>query len=348
MKKISITFFAFILAAVSQSQITINSQHLPNASDTLRPVNCTLLGNFDANDTGENHVWNYQDDVLQVIGAGQAVTCYDLNDLSFFDQLVFNNPFYAEYDSDFGQGIEAIDLTVVTLEDAYMIYKNSGNVYAATGMIATINGLPAIGQMVDRDIIYDLPLTYGGSGNSNSAIEFDIPTIGYYKLNQTREYSCDGWGSLNILGETFDVIRIRSVVNATDSIYTEAFGTPIGFSFPRPEVITYEWRSTEFNIPVLKITENGIIPTVEIADFLNLRMAEAEAQQMTVYPNPASNEIRIQGVRIGSEMQLTDASGRILRSWKYTCNDAIPVADLPAGNYLLRSSDGQSETFIRL
>ena len=325
-----------ILSAMSMlGQITINSTHLPHALDSLHSINATLTGNVDLEATGANYTWNFGSDVLQVQGGTQSTYCYGLNELSFFDQLVFNNPLYPEYDSDFGQGAPSVNLTVVTLEDVFQVYKNSGNVYGVTGVVATVNGIPAIAQMNDVDVIYNLPLTYNTSGNSHSLLNFEVPTIGSYYLDQTRSYACDGWGTINILGESFNVLRVRSVVNASDSIYTDFLGN--GFAIDRPEAITYEWLSTSFNVPVLRVTTNlGQITQVQIADFLPSQVQEHSSEvRILAYPNPSETGwMHLQGAKAASPYRILNGSGQVVLSGSLQQN-SIDVSALPSGVYFV-------------
>ncbi|MFM7309346.1 MAG: T9SS type A sorting domain-containing protein, partial [Flavobacteriales bacterium] len=320
-------------------QITINSTHLPNAQDSLKSLNATLTGNVDLEATGANYTWNFGSDILQVQGGAQSTYCYGLSDLSFFDQLVFNNPLYPEYDSDFGQGAPTVDITVVQLEDVYQIYKNSGNVYGVTGVVATVNGVPAIAQMNDVDVIYNLPLTYNTSGNSHSLLNFEVPTIGSYSLDQTRSYACDGWGTIQILGESFNVLRVRSVVNASDSIYTSFLGN--GIAFDRPEAITYEWLSTSFNVPILRVTTNlGQITQVKIADFLPVAVDELSSNtRIIAYPNPSENGlVQLMNAKPSSVYQVMNTAGQIVDSGTLQ-SGRIDLSNKPAGLYIVQVED---------
>jgi len=205
MKKLHLVFCT-AAALNTTAQITINSNHLPNAGDLLFTRAATLLTDID---------------------------CADLGSLSLVDQLFFNNPLYPEYNSDFGIGAALLDNPVISIEDAYQIYKNSGGVYAMTGIVATVAGVPLNAQYDDRDIIYDLPLTYPSSGNSHSVLELDVPTLAYYGTDQYRNYVCDGWGTLTLYGQSFDVLRVKSTLIGFDSVSVNFNDLPFGFQIPK-------------------------------------------------------------------------------------------------------------------
>ena len=63
-------------------------------------------------------------------------------------------------------------------------------------------------------------------------------------------------------------------------------------------------------------------------------VGEAEAPQVRVYPNPASDVLHVQGVGAEVAVELIDALGRRVRSVRG--QQTVNTADLPAGLYLLR------------
>jgi hypothetical protein len=348
--KNKLTILMLVVASTATGQITIEHAHLPQDGDTLITRNATLAGDVDLEDTGADHVWNFESDILQVLNLNPGTPCNPLSELSILDQAVFNNPFYPEYNSDFGLGFEQTDLVVVSFENSYQVYKNSGDVYAITGVISTINSIPLIAQMNDRDVIYDIPLVFGTSGNSDSELQFEVPTLGYYGLDQSRNYACDGWGTLNILGQSFEVLRVRSVVNATDSIYAEFIGN--GISFDRPETVTYEWLSSEFIVPVLRITvSDGTVSAVQIADIVDDTFVDGAVSRnfTAVYPNPFQNELRIDG----EPGQMTSykiyaASGRFIQSGQFFGSTVVEMSNMPSGGYILRVESAGHASHFRI
>jgi hypothetical protein len=337
MKKIftlNFLFWSYLLP----SQITIQSSHLPDAGDTLITRNAQFLVNVDPELTGANYTWDFGFDVLQPTTLNAGNVCYDVNDTPLAYQFLFNNPFDPSHNSDFAQGVQQAAVGTLQFEDAYQYYKNGGNVYSITGLGSTINGIPLAAQMNDPDVVYNLPLTFGTSGSSVSSLEFDIPTIGFYGTDQTRTYACDGWGTLNIWDQTFSVIRVRSVVNATDSIYTELFGTGFGFAFPRPESITYEYLSTQYKVPVLKITATaGAISLVQTADIYEdpNNIDKHSKQSFGIYPNPCQNDIRIIGLNEQGMASIYSCDGQLISQTLVRPDSMMDLSSLISGIYFL-------------
>ena len=73
----------------------------------------------------------------------------------------------------------------------------------------------------------------------------------------------------------------------------------------------------------------------------------AESCALRFYPNPASTELRVDGLPPGtSRLTVTDVTGRIVKEVQGPCpgSMSIPVTDLPNGTFVLRSSGAGTTT----
>jgi hypothetical protein len=337
MKKSLLAAFVFV-ALNATAQITINSNHLPNSGDMLFMRGATLLTDVDLEATGPNYTWNFGDDVIQSGALDAGTECVDLGNLSLLDQLFFNNPLYPEYNSDFGVGAALLDNPLVSIENAYQIYKNSGGVYAMTGIVATVEGVPLNAQYDDRDIIYNLPLTYSASGNSHSVLQLEVPTLAYYGTDQYRNYVCDGWGTINLYGQSFDVLRVKSTLTGFDSLSVNFNGLPLGFQFPK-DITTYQWLSTEFKVPVLEVVSTvggfgGAQITARTADF-GVGVSENLFSTWQVFPNPTTHELVMNESSSHDFYTIINSAGQI-ESQGNLIHNRIDVANLPVGVYFIR------------
>lgn len=76
-------------------------------------------------------------------------------------------------------------------------------------------------------------------------------------------------------------------------------------------------------------------------------VADANAPVITGYPNPASEEVRIQGAEPGSSFMLMNATGHLIRRGMLD-GQAISLAGLPAGMYLVQVGEGAGRQVVRL
>ncbi len=344
--KVSAFFIAFTLCTALQAQVTINSNNLPDAGDVLIQFNALLQGEPDIEDTGENFTWNYDGDIVNLTGTTTTTDCFNVDDTPFAFQFLFNNPFNPEHNSDYGIGVADFDLAgFVSVTDAYQYYQNRSDRFAITGFGASLNGIPTGAQSNPVDVIYELPMTYGDSHVSYSEANLEVPTLFAYRQEQTRESEVDGWGTLQILGASYDVIRVRAVLNGEDSIYVDQFS--FGFNLPRPEIIEYKWISPLYKTPVLQITRsNGVNTSVLVAD-LPTSVVEEETNDLLIYPNPSSDAIRVNNVAYGTPYTIVNSSGQKVMSGTIS-NSEINVRTLPQGLYFLQINSGNTSTSTKL
>ena len=259
-----ITLGTLISSVCCNSQITIESSNLPDAGDILLQVPHTLLSAFNTEDTGADYVWTLTEDDILNLGNGTPVNCIDVSSTPIIYQFLFNNPFDQEHNADFAFGVDQFEGGGFTFEDVYAYMQNNDERYAMVGLGATINSIPLPAQSDPVDVIYELPLNFGDGNTSDSELLFEIPTLATYQLVQNRVNDVDGWGTLSILGSSLEVLRVKSTINATDSVYIDAL--QFGQAIDRPESIEYKWISLVSKVPILQInTTAGIVTGVLIA-----------------------------------------------------------------------------------
>ena len=70
--------------------------------------------------------------------------------------------------------------------------------------------------------------------------------------------------------------------------------------------------------------------------------------ELTLYPNPASNTLTVQAPNFAEDIQVLDFAGRRVYRWYIESRNEnstiLNIADIPAGNYILRiqTKDGKS------
>ncbi len=340
MKYLYTGFLCVASFLTSNAQVEITTSTLPQANDILVTQNATLLTDVDLEATGENVTWDFGPDVLMYMGTNNNTTCFDVDDTPIAYQFLFNNPFDPAHNSDFGFGIESIEVGTFTFEDAYQYYQNNSSKYAITGMGVTVSGIPIAAVANDPDVIYDLPLNFNDTGSSDTEMEFTIPTIGYWGSNQQREYLVDGWGTLEINGLSIEVLRYRTVINGTDSLYSDLFS--FGTTLPRPETIEYRWLSPQYKVPVLQITtQGGFVTTVLTANIFESSVEEISSEKL-VFPNPAADFLTIQPGAGMSQISVFSLNGQLMESFQITASQTLDVSDYSPGIYCIRvETNGQ-------
>lgn len=340
--KILYSLFGICVSASLFAQVEIISSNLPDADDVLIQENATLLSDIDLEIAGPDAIWNFDFDVLQPLNQETTTNCLDVSSTPITYQFLFNNPFDPDHNSDFAIGVDEFSVgATFTVEDAYFYYQNRSDRYAITGMGATLSGIPLGAQADPVDVIYELPLNYEDVSSSDSEILFEVPETFTYRLQQSRSNVVDGWGTINIWGQTFDVLRVRTEIQANDSVYINFISN--GFAIDRPLAVEYKWLSPLYKVPVLQInTAGGIVTQALVADIYT-SVDENETIQVEVFPNPASDLITLQGeIQSNATIEIYNAVGQKVYDNTLPISRQIDVSTWTAGLYIMTiSQNGQ-------
>ena len=329
-----LAFLPFSVAA----QITIQSADMPDAGDTLR-YRTTALAEFDGDLTGPGYDWHFEGLSPDDEGADTAVT---VESTPLLYQFFFNNGlFYPDWNADHALRGTSLDVQAVQINDVYDYYKNDGSTFRNVGFGATINGLPASVRREPIDVIHNFPLAFGDTDSGASSFLISVPTLGAFGQDQVRTNVVDGWGTIYLPTDTFEVLRVKSTLQRVDTIYVDQFG--FGFTLPEPETIEYKWLATGVEQPVLQVTTLAGVPTVVRfvydADELSTGIDAATTNAgPALYPNPAQDVLRV--IVGGASVEVVDADGRIVLSEANTASQrevVLQLGSLAPGIYSVRS-----------
>jgi hypothetical protein len=307
--KHSLLFLCFLMLSGAHAQITIGEADMPSAGDTMR------FRSFDGqtialDQTGADHVWDLGDiEPLDEV----ADTAVSVGSTPFLYQFFFNNGIlYPQYVADYAMKGPSLGFQALSLQDVYDYYRVDADGFRNVGFGATVNGLPTSVRRDPIDRILSFPLNFGDSDVSTSAFNVSVPTLLYFGQDQVRTNTVDGWGTLVLPSRTFDVLRIRTVLERTDTIFIEQFG--FGFRLPEPETVEYKWYAQGMDAPVLQvITTGGIVVSARFfhEPDITTGLAVQEGKDFALYPNPAKEEVFIRSPHAAdSRIVLRDAAGR--------------------------------------
>lgn len=336
------TMAGFTFIGGASAQITIDQSDMPSAGD-LSVRWTSVLATFDDADTGPNHVWDFGSLVPQLETADTAVA---VSSTPLLYQFFFNNPFlYPDHDADYAVRGQDFDFQALQLTDVYDYFKRDADGFDNVGFGANINGLPASIQRLPVDHVYELPLDFNNTSSSFSTWQVEVPGLLFFRQEQQRDNTVDGWGTLYLPTDTFQVLRVASVLNRNDSVFVDQFG--FGFTLPEPETIEYKWLAEGMDLPVLQVNTVGGQPTTVRFwyDSLSLGTSEVVAAPVpVVFPNPANDLVNVRlPNNQGGGLQVVDATGRVVRTVTAPRGAAIAtvdVAGLAGGLYDLRLSNG--------
>lgn len=254
MHKLILSLAAAWMVQSGLAQVTIGQNEMPQAGNTLWLSRATPnpLLNFSA--TGASHSWDFSGLVAmdQQSTSYQTVASTNLVYALVYADLPFN-PNRANHAT---EGVDIPFHELLPIENPHTFLLRSASQYRKVGFGAEVSGIPVPIIFDQADVIYQLPLVFGSTQNSQSAYSVQVPELLYYGYRQERTNEVDGWGTLSTPAGSFDVLRVKTTLQGRDSIQVDQLS--LGFGFQRPVVREYKWLAQGVRTPVLQIN------TVEI------------------------------------------------------------------------------------
>ncbi|MFK7785342.1 MAG: T9SS type A sorting domain-containing protein, partial [Crocinitomicaceae bacterium] len=247
----------------------------------------------------------------------------------------------------------------VNISEVNGVSKNSSDSITSIGFSIVVDGneLPIRSDTIETR--YKFPANFGDVYTSRGYTNLDLNPIfdAIWIQYRQRNSNIDGWGQITTPFGTFDALRMRHVIEEQDSLYIGQFGTWI--ELPIPTSTIYEWWATGELEPILRISTSAFNGTETVTDIeyrdvydpLLAGMDELIAE-VNVYPNPASEELNIDGFYVGSSFVLINAEGKLVQSGNIrSSSQTISLEGFNAGTYtLLIKSPGGSfakSTFVK-
>jgi hypothetical protein len=308
-----ITLFAIVFASMiylqNEAQITITSADMPVAGDTVRTSFALNFENFDFSRTGSNETWDFS----TLAAASQRLDTF----LTVKQTPVLLWPsFFAS--ANVVQKVALGELLPgIQIDNAYQFFNRSTNSFKDFGYGILFSGIPVPLKFSTPDVIYNFPLNMGQTYASTALSELSIPDIGFISIERNRQTEVDGWGSITTPYGTFDVIRLKSIVQEFDSLYADTASQ--GFKIER-NYIEYKWLAKNKKVPVLQCTQDDLLgTTVFYADvYRDLTVgldSHKEISKLNVFPNPVSQHLSVEFDRLDQEtalIRISNTTGQLV------------------------------------
>lgn len=318
--------------ALLSAQITITDEDLPAVDSVYAVANAMLMIDYDFEAAGADFTWDFSD----LESFSEAEEAYiPVSDAPLSFQIFFNNPFDQDYLADFALNTDGFAVGPIELSNFYQFIQKDEEAYEIVGQGATINDIPVPGQTDPIDVVYDLPLDFGNTHSSYSEWQIEVPTIGYYRLQQNRTYEVDGWGEVTTPAGTYNALRVRMELEMNDSVYVDFIGQ--GFTFDR-EMVEYLWLAEGAGIPVLSVTVNfdqvsAITYKIDELEEDPVNIAVKTADAITIYPTATSGLLNVTGLSPDATLRLLDGNGKLVE--ELPNRTTFNLSDHPVGMYFV-------------
>lgn len=336
------TFFtvlsAFLIGIGAFAQISITSDDLPKAGRKYFRSN-GMGNNIDLDVTGANTTWDFSN---WTRANRDTTQFYSVSSTPFAYQFYFNNPLTPAFVATEAKKTADVDLAgFFTMENNYNFTKKSGSEWQEIGIGTTISGIPLPTKFSNIKTIFNLPLEFNNSGFDDYAYSITIPSIGAIAQEGSTNYVVDGWGTIKLPGGTFEVIRVKTEISKSDSIYVDLL--QFGLKIPSNEVV-YEWFAKDEGYPVLRVT-TGLFNLVTAIEYLDDPLTSTRNIQASVdyklYPNPVSDVLKIETNAMVYTVEIYNTQG-LLVLMEIGNPKRINVSNLPQGTYFLKLKTEQT------
>jgi hypothetical protein len=173
-----------------------------------------------------------------------------------------------------------------------------------------------------------------------------------FKLKQYRQRTSvvDGFGTLTTPFGTFEVLRIKSVINELDSVYQTFFGGGTWNVLPQTVITEYEWWAQGKEDAMLKIVAvenngNSQIRSIEYQDvYLGLDASIEEKElAVSISPNPANNTLTLSSDFPLEKVSISTLNGSKIFSQELnsTFSKSLDISALNSGIYFVKISSGK-------
>ncbi len=263
-----------LLYLTSAAQITVDQNDFASAGATVYLSNGQNNPFLNVSNTGPNATWDFSN--LRSTGQRQIdyLDVASTNGVyAFYYADIFFNPNRANIALD-GTDIPFSQALGVT--NPFTFYYKNSSMYKKVGYGGEVAGLPIPIALTPPDTIYRFPMNFGDSHSTGSGYSVSLPSVLTSYYIQQRITTIDGWGTLITPYGTFSVLRSKSEIFGSDSVYVDSLG--FGVNIPRSKVTEYKWIAKNEDVPVLQINTSAIFG-VEI---INLILFKDDKLSITV------------------------------------------------------------------
>ncbi|MDG1331069.1 MAG: T9SS type A sorting domain-containing protein [Crocinitomicaceae bacterium] len=353
---------AFLLiSGFASAQITLSNADFADGGDTVR-MSSTTDPTIDFLSTGANYTWDFSG----LVAESQVLKNYfDLGGTSVLMQFLFGGfapPAYqaTNYTASNDLPLDQFgSFLPVNISEVNAVSKNTADSITSIGFSIVVDGNEVPFKSDTIETRYQFPANFGDVYSSRGYTNLDLNPIfdAIWIQYRQRSSNIDGWGQITTPLGSFDALRIRHAIQEQDSLYIGQFGTWIELPIPASNI--YEWWTTGELEPILRITTsdfNGTetVTDIEYRDVYDPLLAGTSEliSEVNVYPNPATNELKLDGFQIGSSYIIISAEGKLVQSGDVDISSqTISLEDFESGSYtlLVKNTDGTfaKSTFVK-
>jgi hypothetical protein len=352
--KIFLVVFSFALMGSLFSQITLSGNDFASANDTIR-ISQTMDPVIDYTLTGSGFTWDFSG----LTPTAQFLKYFQpISNSTILVQAEYGFTAATEYKATYF--LESRDIPIdqlnqflpAELSDLNQFSRKIADSITSLGYSVSVNGqaLPFKSDTIETH--YKFPTNYEDTFSTRGYTYIDLNPVTDFKLKQYRQRTSvvDGFGTLTTPFGTFEVLRIKSVINELDSVYQTFFGAGSWNALPLTVTTEYEWWAQGKDEAMLRIvaTENNGTPQIRSIEYQDIYLGldastEENTFEFNLVPNPTNNLISIESDVAIEQIKVIGLDGSIVS--KQNANNVskavIEISMLKSGVYFVEVSSGK-------
>ena len=335
-------------------QITLSGSDFALANDTIR-MSQTMDPVIDYTLTGSGFIWDFSG----LTATSQFLKYFQpISNSTILVQAEYGFTAPTEYKATYF--LESRDIPIdqlnqflaAELSDLNQFSRKTNDSITSLGYSVSDNGqaLPFKSDTIETH--YKFPTNFEDTFSTRGYTYIDLNPVTDFKLKQYRQRTSvvDGFGTLITPFGTFEVLRIKSVINELDSVYQTFFGGGSWNVLPVTVTTEYEWWAQGKDEAMLKIlaTENNGTPQIRSIEYQDIYLGldasiEENSFELNLVPNPANNLISLESDLAIDQIKIISLDGSVVL--KQNANNVskaiIEISMLQAGVYFVEVSSGK-------
>ena len=296
------------------------------------------LHNANITATGQNYNWDFSQLTPNTQTVDTFFTILSTQYIPVAYNLIYNDPFDQAHKADVvTRSFNSTNpFPQIQITENFNFYKSSNSGYSQVGQGAKINGVPTPMKYDNAESFFTFPMTFGNTDSSVSKYSLNIPGVGYYGETIKRVNLVDGFGTLATPYGTFDVMRVKSLINTKDTIYLDTIH--FGIHLNKPLETQYIWLGDNQGDPLLfisKINNNVTVRYKDSLHILNNINNVFNNQGLALFPNPAKDILKISPAQNIEKIEIMDVLGDVLLVKEQNLSE-INISSLTKGIYMVR------------
>lgn len=306
-----LVLFCTASALTAQAQPVINASDMPANGDVLTLWSMDTVG-VDPGPSGANVTWDFswvqgQDSVTTYYVPAQATPFTDTfpsaNLASYSDTISYNY---------WQQGGADLQMLGTAMDSGAIVFHNPLTYFT-------------------------FPFTYMSTYTDSFAASGSISSITFDQWGHVS-MEADGYGTLITPKGTFpNVLRVRRMIADTMTFF---------FMVSIDTIEMYEWYQPGIRSPLLTVTKQRTFETgSSVADssttitYLNVEPNSVanlvKSSSLSLVPNPAGSHVSISGLSQKAIYNITDMTGRKVRTGELSPGQALNISSLADGFYII-------------